>query len=91
MKTNVLKTQLVMTTLQLALPISTLSDRRVITTDRVFPEMRERRRCFCQVTEEIDAAHALLISARFRNVPSANAVRPAPAIVSHLRFLVAQS
>jgi hypothetical protein len=31
----------------------------VVAADRMFPEMRERRRCFCQVTEEIDAAHTL--------------------------------
>lgn len=48
-----------MTALQLTLPISAQSDRRVITPDRVFPEVRQRCCWFRQVTEEIDGAHPL--------------------------------
>src|SRR5688500_11137106 len=49
-----------MSALELCLPVGTQRHRRVIAANSMFPEVRERRSCFCQITEETEAAHPCL-------------------------------
>src|SRR5687767_4853150 len=60
MKTDMLEAQFTMSALELCLPVGTQRHGRVIAADGVFPEVRERRSCFCQITEETEAAHPCL-------------------------------
>src|SRR4029079_16089298 len=61
---NVPKSQFIVSAFQLPPPVVTQRHARVIAADCVFPKVRERRRCFCQITEESQSTHKTCRTAR---------------------------
>jgi hypothetical protein len=64
MKANMPKPELVVSSFYIALPIVAQRHRRVVASDRVFPEVRQWCRCFREIAEESESAHRTCRNAR---------------------------